>query len=306
MSKLRLVPSAGGAAHEIDGSKVVGRDASADVMIDDASVSRRHARIAREGGVWTVADQASANGTFINGQRVTEAGLRQGQTLRFGDVSFKVEIEGGEDDLAATRLGVARPVPPPPPPASMPTPPVVPSGDDSPTKGRSPAVWVGGCCGCLLLLGIVVVVLGLFGAIAIPGLARKPKDGTSTPAPAERLGLRLETSGATKSREGKQTKIEVMLTVTGYGTRPSGTSYEFDLQEDLLTMNAKGVRMDDLSKEEIERRQSLTSSAEGEPQVFTSTLKITEARPGRYSIRLTITDHLTGTVGVKEVPFTLP
>src|SRR5689334_10927137 len=68
MSKLRLVPSAGGAPLEIDGNKVVGRDATADVVVDHASVSRKHARIERTGEGWSVADQASANGTFINGQ----------------------------------------------------------------------------------------------------------------------------------------------------------------------------------------------------------------------------------------------
>src|SRR5688572_25529814 len=115
MSKLRLVPLAGCAPLEIDDSKIIGRDPSADVVVDNESVSRKHARIERSGEVLTVADQASGNGTFLDGQRVAGAGLRHGQTIRFGDVSFKVEIEGALEDLAATRLGVARPPVPRPP-----------------------------------------------------------------------------------------------------------------------------------------------------------------------------------------------
>jgi hypothetical protein len=318
MSKLRLVPAAGGTPIEIDGSKVVGRDATADVVVDDASVSRKHARIEQRGEAWTIADQASANGTFLNGQRVTEAGLRNGQTVRFGDVSYTVEIEGGDEDLAATRLGVARPTLPPPPPAAAPraasaspATPGQPPATAQRRQGKSPMIWIGGCCGCLLLLAILT---GILRAIAIPSFSRStdqpseaPSDPGSTPETPASGQLKLESSRATKTRDGDTTKVEVTLTVTGYGTRPSGSSYEFDLQEDLQTLNPEGQPMPDLSKENIERRQSLTSSAEGEPQQFTSTLTIDSNPPaGKYLIRMTITDHISGATGVKMAQFSLP
>ena len=44
-------------------------------------------------------DQGSANGTFLDSQRVAEAILRTGQELRFGAVSFKVEME--DDDISS-------------------------------------------------------------------------------------------------------------------------------------------------------------------------------------------------------------
>jgi hypothetical protein len=319
MSKLRLVPSAGGTPIEIDGTKVIGRDAGADIVVDDNSVSRKHARIEPRGDAWAVVDEASANGTFVNGQRITDAGLRHGQSLRIGEVLYKVEVEGGDEDLAATRLGVARPpLPPPPPPSTAAMPSASSAGTGTRKQGKSPMVYVAGCCGCLLLLALVVFLLGLAGAIAIPSLDRMTgKSGpaapgdttsdTSTTAPSGGHKLKLDATRPTKTKDGDQTKVEVTLTVTGYGTRPSGSAFELDLQEDLETIGPGGTRLEDLSKENIERRQSFSETAEGPPQAFTSTLTIDSNPPaGRYTVRMTITDHITGTTGVKTATFTLP
>jgi predicted component of type VI protein secretion system len=86
---------------------MVGRDATCDVVIPDGSVSRRHARIEWRGENWAIIDQASANGTFLDSQRVAEAGLRHGQELRLGGLPLKVEIEGEAEDLGATTISAA-------------------------------------------------------------------------------------------------------------------------------------------------------------------------------------------------------
>jgi hypothetical protein len=79
---------------EIDRDRVlVGRDPSCDVVIDDKSVSRRHAALERRGAAFVVVDQGSANGSFVNGEQVSEAGLYDGQELRLGMVPFRVQIE---------------------------------------------------------------------------------------------------------------------------------------------------------------------------------------------------------------------
>ena len=64
----------------------IGRDPSlAKVVIADSRVSRRHLRILpRDGKVWAI-DQASANGTFLRDQRITEVQLKRGDTLILGD-----------------------------------------------------------------------------------------------------------------------------------------------------------------------------------------------------------------------------
>jgi pSer/pThr/pTyr-binding forkhead associated (FHA) protein len=134
MAALRLVP-ASGAPLEIGQDQVmIGREPTCDVVLTDGSVSRKHARLEKRGRIWTVVDQGSANGTFVDSQRVTETTLRSGQELRFGSVAFRVEIEG-EDAAAATIMTDApdatvvhtAPVPPPRPPAAPPPPPPPPA-----------------------------------------------------------------------------------------------------------------------------------------------------------------------------------
>lgn len=63
----------------------------------DAGVSRRHAILTCAGGVYSVEDLASANGTFVNGQPVTAAApvrLRNGDELKCGTLLMRVELTG--------------------------------------------------------------------------------------------------------------------------------------------------------------------------------------------------------------------
>jgi hypothetical protein len=54
-----------------EGVSVIGRDVSADVQIESAGVSRRHASISASDGTATIRDLDSKNGTFVDGLRVT-------------------------------------------------------------------------------------------------------------------------------------------------------------------------------------------------------------------------------------------
>jgi hypothetical protein len=67
---------------------VIGRVEGNDVVIEDDSISRRHAEIRKSGPGYVVRDLESANGTFLNGERVSEAPLRPGDTIKFGVVEF--------------------------------------------------------------------------------------------------------------------------------------------------------------------------------------------------------------------------
>ncbi len=76
MAALRLVPASGAAIDVSSDSALVGRDPTCDVVVSDGSVSRKHARLERRGEAWHVVDQGSANGTFVDSQRVVESALR--------------------------------------------------------------------------------------------------------------------------------------------------------------------------------------------------------------------------------------
>jgi pSer/pThr/pTyr-binding forkhead associated (FHA) protein len=67
----------------------IGRSPSADVVLDDASVSRRHALLARRGERMVILDDRSRNGVHVNGQRVSEATLADGDTIAIGQVLLR-------------------------------------------------------------------------------------------------------------------------------------------------------------------------------------------------------------------------
>lgn len=70
-------------------STVIGRDeASADLVLNDTNVSRRHAELVCEGGRWSIRDLGSTNGTRVNGQRVTEQTLSTGDAVSLGLITL--------------------------------------------------------------------------------------------------------------------------------------------------------------------------------------------------------------------------
>jgi pSer/pThr/pTyr-binding forkhead associated (FHA) protein len=68
------------------GTTHVGRSFAADVVLDDQSVSRRHAIVYQRSASVRILDDRSANGTFVNGRRVTEAELGDGDVIVLGRV----------------------------------------------------------------------------------------------------------------------------------------------------------------------------------------------------------------------------
>ncbi len=62
----------------------IGRSLTADLRLDDPTVSRRHAIIARQGGTVRVLDDRSLNGLFLNGKRVEWGSLDDGDEIIIG------------------------------------------------------------------------------------------------------------------------------------------------------------------------------------------------------------------------------
>ena len=73
----------------------VGRQAGVTLLLEHPSVSRLHAEITCDNGVYTLRDKGSSNGTFVNNEAL-EAGkvwtLRHHDRLRFGDAEFRFEL----------------------------------------------------------------------------------------------------------------------------------------------------------------------------------------------------------------------
>lgn len=75
----RLVPLERAITH-------IGRGFAADLQLEDVSVSRRHAIVTQRRGAVRILDDRSSNGTFVNGRRVQEAQLHDGDVVVIGRV----------------------------------------------------------------------------------------------------------------------------------------------------------------------------------------------------------------------------
>lgn len=86
---------------------IVGRGADCELQLDLPIVSRKHARIARNDGAWTIIDEASRHGTWVDGVRI-EPGvptpLKEHSVVAFGPSRFRVSIE---DEEAQSLVSIA-------------------------------------------------------------------------------------------------------------------------------------------------------------------------------------------------------
>jgi len=95
----------------------IGRHSSCQVRFDKdlTTISRRHARIDRQGNRFRIVD-ASTNGTYVNGKRIADVYLRDGDVITFSEngpkASFLTKIEAGDAPIAHARS--AQPMPPSP------------------------------------------------------------------------------------------------------------------------------------------------------------------------------------------------
>jgi two-component system, NtrC family, response regulator HydG len=70
----------------------IGRGTECTVMLNDPLCSRVHAVARLENGRWQIRDAESRNGTYVNGQRIDEALLDNGHTVRIGSAEFVFEL----------------------------------------------------------------------------------------------------------------------------------------------------------------------------------------------------------------------
>ncbi len=150
----------------------IGRDVNNDIVINDAEISRRHARLFIGPAGYTLEDLGSTNGSFVNNQRLAGPhALRPGETFRFGE-HVELSYESTAPDLNATMIGgpvpmgftpEVEPVPafqePPAFSGQVPPGPVEQPVIPAPAEKKSSArTWLLAGCGCLIVLCCLLAV----------------------------------------------------------------------------------------------------------------------------------------------------
>jgi pSer/pThr/pTyr-binding forkhead associated (FHA) protein len=77
-------PNAGSRFLLDNDTTTAGRHPDSDIFLDDVTVSRRHAEFYRRGAQFSVRDVGSLNGTYVNRERIDEAGLSGGDEVQIG------------------------------------------------------------------------------------------------------------------------------------------------------------------------------------------------------------------------------
>jgi predicted component of type VI protein secretion system len=184
MAQFRFVMRSGPAAGKVFPLEApdisIGRDSTNTIVINDAEVSRRHARMDLRGAAYVIQDLGSTNGTFVNGARIRGIQvLNSGDTVAFGegivlayeaavDVNATILSEKTPQTIIQKSAPAPAPVPvPAPTPAPVPAPAFsgqVPAGPipmpaaATPKKKKFP-VWL---IIVIALLLILCVCVGVF------------------------------------------------------------------------------------------------------------------------------------------------
>lgn len=74
----------------------IGRSDQCEISVKDGSMSGKHAEVSKFNGELKVRDSGSANGIYVNGEKVEEAELYDGDIIRLGQTSIRVDIVGGK------------------------------------------------------------------------------------------------------------------------------------------------------------------------------------------------------------------
>lgn len=95
-----------GRVHILTGTAMtIGRGAGCTLQIDDATLSRLHARVERVGLHWSIVDVESRNGTFVNHLRVTRHSLVHGDRIRLASgVRLQFQVTSADEAEVLIRL----------------------------------------------------------------------------------------------------------------------------------------------------------------------------------------------------------
>src|SRR6187397_1469434 len=76
---------------------IIGRSSDLDMVLVEDMVSRKHAKITTDDHVVTIQDLGSTNGTFVNGEKVRKADLKDGDRILIGTSIIKIVFVDGDN-----------------------------------------------------------------------------------------------------------------------------------------------------------------------------------------------------------------
>ncbi len=85
-------------AHPVGQGLSIGRDSSCTLRLDDSFISTRHCRIERKAENFLLRDLRSRNGTFLNGTRILEAELHDGDRVHIGNTTLTFNFKRDPSD----------------------------------------------------------------------------------------------------------------------------------------------------------------------------------------------------------------
>jgi pSer/pThr/pTyr-binding forkhead associated (FHA) protein len=153
-----------GMSFSITGNQIVmGREEGLDIILQDPESSRRHCRISWQGGQYVIEDLGSTNGTFVNGvQLTTPQMLSPGDSIGIGQTALVFQMAGGHGRYPYQS-------PPPLQAQAYSSPSVSGSSSAQPAESKTTQYLLYGC-GCLLLLGICLLLMVAAAVLMAPGL----------------------------------------------------------------------------------------------------------------------------------------
>jgi pSer/pThr/pTyr-binding forkhead associated (FHA) protein len=150
-----------GMSFSITGNQVLlGREEGLDIILQDPESSRRHSRISWQGGQYVIEDLGSTNGTFVNGVQITTPQmLNPGDSIGIGQTALVFQLQGGQDPFQS----------PPPQQAQTYAAPSPSPTSSKPQESKTTQYLLYGC-GCLLLMGICILLMIAAAVLMAPGL----------------------------------------------------------------------------------------------------------------------------------------
>ena len=107
-----------GGEYPLPGEKeiVIGRGGELDIVLVEDMVSRKHAKITTQGGKIVIQDLGSTNGTFVNGEKIKRARLKEGDRVLIGTSILKLiaaadaknQLTGSREQVNATLEAISR------------------------------------------------------------------------------------------------------------------------------------------------------------------------------------------------------